>query len=283
MYNGIHAPNVALPIDKDSVFEAAKPQAVKLLDIPGCSHGESEIARVCSWGTQSITYRLPNFYTNGQPFRGPFAYAQDLVDAILRFYKAGIRRFQVDNEGNWQWLHAPFGPWQYQFYMRIVVPFVREHVPSDVVLISPPLSYSPALWRLGPQNPGDFILDEWLEAYDWVDNGTNLWGLFDEAGANVYWDSHNNVHDPSFGTSYIPIARRSGKRVAVLECASDYAHRGIPKTMEDQIREAEYPQWIRDARASGVVSESFVYLWGGTPEWEKFRLTEDVARAMSGA
>lgn len=212
------------------------------------------------------------------------------------FYPFGVRRFQVDNEPNQplMWDSPAFGPWQYQFFMRHVMHLLRARLPRDVVLVSPPLSYAPALWRLGGDNPTPFVLDDWLAAYHWTDGGRmpNLWRVFDEVGANVYWQSLRQMNDPSYGLAYEQLHGRSGQMtVCVLEFANSasraYDDHGQPKytlAQVNEMRRAQYPEWLAEAEAGGFVSRAYAYIGpGATEDWADYRLTDGVAASMAYA
>lgn len=279
MYSGLHAMNNAIPESRHDprmcILDTARPYAVKLLYIDGCEHQPSNLAILRGAGVSSFVLRLPDFRPQNPD---PYQYARRCIAIILSFYNVGVRVFQVDNEPNWNWLRKPFGPWQYQYYMHLAVDFMRRGIPGDVVLVSPPLSYSSALWNV-PNQYADFKLDHWREAFKFRNNGVRLYDRFQLAGATVYWQDPEQLEDPSYGDSYLPVHADSDKDVLVLEYAMDPPP-GEPEETTELRRFREYPHWLRRAMASEIVAGGFAYIWYGTGDWERFFLTPRVARAI---
>ena len=163
--------------------------------------------------------------------------------------------------------------------------------------MSPPLSFSPRLWHHDSGNPTDFVLDEWLAAYGWkiraanAEDRVSMWDVFNAAGATVYWQYARQMADPSFGACYRTVHERSGgKKVVVLEWASSANEledsNGKPLYTASEVealRIAQYPDWVAQAAASGIVVAGYAFLVGGTPHWLGFRVSEKLARALATA
>ncbi len=43
----------------------------------------------------------------------------------------------------------------------------------------------------------------------------------------------------------------------------------------------QYPEWIEQAEASGIVVAAYCYLVGGTRDWKGYRVSERLARVMA--
>lgn len=281
---GLHAPNSGFTTADYRAVDLMGAPSVKLLYTAGTRHTPSDLLTLRARGVQDFTVRLRDTREPDGRYVGAQEYVERVVPAARMFYALGVRRLQIDNEPNvpGMWDREGFGPWQYQFFMRYVVHLLRAALPSDVVLVSPPLSYSPGLWRLGGANPTPFVLDDWLAAYHWTDGGRqpSLWRCFDEVGANVYWQSERQMRDTSYGLAYEQLsARAGGMPVTVLEFGN--SAEGINR---DEARRVQYPEWLSEARESGLVRRAYVFISpGATDDWAGFRLTWEQAAAMSEA
>ena len=302
MLSGLHAPNQAFSTDDYRVIGLAGNGTVKLLVIEGCEHTVADLLTLRSRGVKDFTVRLRDTRAHRT---GIYPKADDYVEAILptisAFYALGVRRFQLDNEPNVEgmWDHRGYGPDNYQYFIRHVLRLLRPRIPADVILVSPPLSYSPGLWRHDPPgtpweqrvNKTDFILDQWIAAYHFTDGGNqpSLWQIFDEVGANVYWESERQMIDPSFGAAHEQLHARSGRmKVCVLEFANSASRardeHGQPVyTMSEvhEMRRAQYPEWLRGCRELGYVTRTYVYISpSATSDWWDYRLTDAEAVAI---
>jgi hypothetical protein len=284
--NGAHSPNKAIdPADLD-VLEAGRFQAVKLLTIAGCQHGEAEVHQVRSvLPYADLCVRLPDTRKADGTFPSPYQWADACAEIIMQFAPHGVHTFQADNEPQYQWNQRGYGPWEYQWFMRIAMRHLRYNLQGyTYTLISPPLSWSPALWSLGEHNPTPYTLNDWLAAFMWRGaTGTepSLWALFDEVGANVYWESRRQMGDPSFGRHVETLRTLSGMPLTVLEYGLD-PPRNYPTPHEaERAMMEQYPVYLAYLRALGWVGRAFAFLIGGTEEWSRFRVTKDVARAMT--
>lgn len=289
MQNGLHAPNAVFTAEDYSALQAGKFTASKLLSITGCQHSIADAVQLRDAGLDEIVLRLPDSHRADGTIPDALAYANGCIGVILNCYhNAGIRAYQMDNEPNWTWTTREYGPWQYQWWIKRVVSIVKPSVPADVVLIAPPLSFAPALWTRGPQNPTELILDDWLAAYQWTDahRQTSLWGVFTQASANCYWQSEKQMYDPSFGAIYDQVHERSGGMpVCVTEWAS--SQHELPNQTTEEIeaaRASQYPKWLRAAKDAGYVTSAFLYISpGATPDWQGFVPTARVLTSVSRA
>lgn len=317
MINGLHAPNAAFTPDAYQSIKDGHFRAVKVFMLESCWHDLDTVHALQDMGVTDVVGRLIDSRRLDGRIRGADEYAEELAAVINLYYReAGIRVFQVDNEPNWTWITNQFGCWQYQFYMKRVIAKLRDRlisvgvqdvlarhpmIPDDVILIAPPLSFAPALWSHDPPgtpperrvNPTDFILNDWLDAFQFTDGGHehSLWSMFDYASANCYFQSDRQLADPSFGTIYRTIHNLTdGMPVAVTEWASS-AHElrnpfdpEKPRYTEHEIevqRIRQYPEWINAAENSGIVPLAFLYLaQGSTLEWAGYRLTKLEAQAI---
>lgn len=278
-------------------------KGAKLMVIESCKHTTTDalLLQAQSIDAVNIVVRVyDSRHMNGDYWGFP-EYGQAVASVINSFYReAGCRVFQIDNEPNWQWTRQGFGPYQFRWFMSHALEVIRGWIPRDVVLVCPPLSWSPALWRHDPpntppnkrQNPTDFILDEWLECFDFTDHGKipSFWKLFDRVSANAYYQKENQLDDPSYGRCYQPVHEHSGfMDVDVLEWASS-AHllvspEGKPVYTPHEVevlRTRQYPEWLRAASSRGYVRTAFSWISSGaTIDWAGFYLTNEVASAMS--
>jgi hypothetical protein len=292
MKSGLHAPNMALSVSRSSteaeLLDLARPQVVKLLWTPGCQHKPTDAGRLCAWGVGSVILRIGEWMPGDQLK----SKAAEVAVVINEFYLAGVKIFQLFNEPNWLWTKKPMGPWQYQFYLRLLIKDIRALIPADVELISPPLSFAPGLWHHDPpgtppekrQNPTDFILDDWLQAFAYKgDQGElqSVYELFDYLGSNCYWQSAHQLVNPSFGRCYLRLKQDAGaKGIWVLEYGASYHQLQMPPAQVEQRRVQEYPQWLGRAAMEGVLG-ACLFIWGGTPDWVGYRLTPAVASAIA--
>jgi len=293
MLSGIHSPNAAFTPDDYRTARLMGARSCKLLATAGTQHEIADLITLRSYGVTDCTVRLRDTREPDGRYPSADEYVASVLGTLRTFYSYGVRRFGIDNEPNQpgMWDTRGFGPWQYQYFMRHVVHLLRETVPPDVVLVSPPLSFAPALWSLGGENTTPYILDDWLAAFHWTDGGRlpNLWRIFDEVGANVYWQSLRQMADPSYGAAYDQLhARSGGMTVCVLEYASSasrvYNPDGSPRwtlSAANEMRRAQYPEWLREAALSGYVSRAYLYISpGATSDWADFRITSGIAEAV---
>lgn len=290
MLSGFHAPNSAFTEDDYRVINLMGAQSAKLLQTSGTQHTAADTARLRTEGVNHFCVRLPDSVRPDGKIGPDWEYAGDLIRLVIMWHSLGVRWFQIDNEPNWTWVSQELGPFQYQWYMKRVMRIVRSNVPGDVVLIAPPLSFAPALWTHGEQNPTKHTLDEWLAAYMWTDGGRepSLFAWFHLASAHPYWQSDRQLHDPSFGRCYDVIHQKSGGMEVVCP---EYGFSGhlltnvegeplyTPEQVDD-IRARHYAMFLENARAEGYVPAAYTFLVGGTSDWTGFQLTERVARAM---
>jgi hypothetical protein len=223
-------------------------------------------------------------------YPSPEEYASYFVGVVNEFYPVGVRLFECSNEDQYLWDSIDYGPWQEQQFFRNTLPIIRRSVPEDVRLISPAMSFSPSLWNHNPNNPTEWVLDDWFAAYQWTDAGRKpmFWHLFDYVGANVYFGDPRKILDPSFGMSYRQLHERSGGMPVVVTELGCSAHlifnpdgsRRYTDAEVDAIRCEAYPDWLQTAEEEGYVHSSHIFIEGGTPDWASYRITPAVAQAV---
>ncbi len=298
MISGLHAPNASFTGEDYLVVQAAKARTVKVFHTEATRHSFEEVQTLRGLGVTDFVTRLADSKKADGTIRGDVEWAMELADDINFAYAQGRRVFSICNEPNWMHTRKGFGPQEYVWYIKRVVLRLRPLIPEGVILVSPPLSFSPALWNHDEHNPTDFTLDEWFAAYAWKDEHSpnpedrvSLWDVFQLAGATVYWQSARQMLDPSFGACYRRVHQESaGKKVVVLEWASS-AHElvnkdGSPRYTPEEVealRLDQYPEWIQQAEASGIVVAAYCYLVGGTFHWVGYRISERLARVMATA
>jgi hypothetical protein len=222
-------------------------------------------------------------------YPSPEEYASYFVGVVNEFYPVGVRLFECSNEDQYLWDSLDYGPWQEQQFFRNTLPIIRRSIPDDVKLISPAMSFSPALWNHNPNNPTEWVLDDWFAAYQWTDAGRKpmFWHLFDYVGANVYFTTADRLRDPSYGMSYKQLHERSqGMPVVVCEYGSS-AHlifdNGVRRYTDEQvdaIRCETYPAWLEDAHSEGYVHSAHAFIMNPTPDWRGYEISPAVAAAV---
>lgn len=298
MLSGLHAPNQGYThiergkiVVNDEVAECirlGKFRSVKLMHTQDCMHTPADARAIRDLGVEHLVVRL---FNTREPNRGAYpawwAYADRCITIIWWFYtEVGVRDFELDNEPNEEgaWDSLQFSPGAYQWYMRFVVERIREHVPGDVRLISPALSFNPGLWSYNPNNKTAWVLDEWLAAYQWTEGGRvpSLLQIFDVIGDHPYWNSERQMRDGSYGRSYEQMHERSGgKPVGCTEYAHSGHRTGMPPQEVERQRIEQYPVWLREADAYRYVLWSHLFISpGSNSDWQGFWPTQDVSRAM---
>lgn len=308
LLSSAHGPNGPWQPEDFDLVEAGGFDAVKLM---ASDHRREDIPFLRRKGVRHFTLRLRNSLweeirtdPQGNPYkesRFPSAddYARAALDDILRFSpEAPDLWVQLDCEANWQWTRLGYGPQNYAFWLRRTVAILREaltdHDLPNVKLISPPLSYSPALWNRDapgtpPEervNPTDFVLNDWLAVYEGLDEGgkkvaNSLYSLFDIAGCNCYWQSVRQMYLDNFGSVFAQLLHRAeGMPISILEYGCDLPPEATPQDRETA-RRLTYPLFLLWAEScSPLILEAAGYLVGGTPDWEYFRMTTAVAAAI---
>ena len=286
--NGLHGPNRTLDPATLDVVRAGGFRSVKLMHINGCHHSTGEGRSLLDSGVTSLCLRLPDSRKADGTYYSYAEYADECVLLILNWYHGlGCRLFQVDNEPNWQWMAEHYGPYEYQWFMKRAAQAIRHRVPPEVYLVGPPLSFASNMWNHDGQNPSPYTLDEWHAAYDFTDGGQepNLWQAFDLAGANSYFRSDQQIHDPSYGKSYHEVYQWAGmsRHVAVLEWGNTIGEGGQYTDHELEMQRChQYPTWLTEAQRLGVVDRAFVWL-APTPtvDWAPDSLSAGAAHCMA--
>jgi hypothetical protein len=259
-------------------FEAAKLMVGNNPDPQHWIHTPEDVKRLRAAGATHILMRLPD---SGRPdgTRPNFmTYASECEQVVKAFNNAqvGVSEFQLDNEPQEQLAWKGDGSeWVYQAFMRDVIRELRNRCPNTRFGLAP-LSYSPKYFG-GP-------LDEWKKAYSTkLGDGTRpLCSLFDFACSNVYWQRPNQLKDPSFGGSFQDVHNWSQLPVVITEWANSLAHDN-PAPHRNTIVAAmrkDYPQWLGWLATFGYVEAAYVFILGGTEDWEGFRVTQTIVEVM---
>lgn len=277
MFSGAHAPNSHFMDADFATVELMAARSVKLMPY----HTLDDVARLRALGVEHFTVRLPDSVwprLNGEYIPSFFDYANQALKSIAYFYHgAGITDMTIDCEPNISWRpHTGYGPWQYRAWLTDVLGYLRPRVPAAVRLGLPPMSfaerYEPLKW-LGPlidtATACDFVC---VNAY-WQSNrqgrenilaGPMTWRQF---GGCVEW-----YHD---WQPELPLQ--------VVEWGNSiHEQPWFTREQVDAFRREQYPLYVEYLRGLGYVEAAHVYLVGGTPDWEGFRVTPAVARAMAG-
>jgi hypothetical protein len=279
MYSGIHGPNTPtfLPVDYDCI-RWGRFKSIKLWVGAGQNPALASSLRLTFPGVQLVvrTTDLPlpfSDFVNGMVNRW-FA-------EIRSFYHAGVRLFQIGNEPNTDPMQ---NPWFVQYYVRGIMEGLRARLRAagmgDARLISPPLSWSPGLWRKSEDVPWE--LDEWLAAYAFTSGGKMpaLLDQFDYVGATCYFQSARQMIDPSFGASFERLqAMSGGKEVVICEYGLSPSPNQTPQELE-ALRCELYPAYLTWLRGYRVQSAHVFISPGATHDWHDFYVTTPVAQAI---
>lgn len=306
---GLHAPNAAFQEIDYVTAIATQAESIKLMATEPTKHTQDEMTRLRAGGVTDFVLRLPDSLLLSGRIPGDQELARTYINLIAEYYPLGVRLFSLCNEPNYLFKTRAFGPFEYVWFMKRVVRLVRQgvkHLPG-VKLISPPLSFAPAMWGRDPEgtpqhlkkNPSVWILDEWLAAFEYrkdfssdMNERERFWDFFDYAGANCYWQYAKQLHDPSYGAGWETVNQKSGKEVVVLEWASSTDELWKPNTDTaeplyaphelDALRSVQYPEWLERAYVSGKVVRAYTYIMpGATQDWAGKRVTPAVAAAMA--
>ena len=314
---GLHYPNSPDTVAALRVASAMGAESVKLLYTEGTHHTLQDLLALHAVGITHVLVRLRDsvYHRPDGSTYIPFLtrYAQDLLDDILLWYERGVREFSVDNEPNWLWTTPVLGPSDYVWYMKRVLALVREgllrHGATGVILVSPPLSWSPALWQHDPEgtppeerlNPTSWVLNDWTAAYSAINPQAEeaherfpFWASFDRVGCTVYWQFGQDVRNPSYGASWYEAYLRSGyRRIVVLELGqtanrlyhTDPEGNVVPIFTPQQLyrnRVVQYRDWLYWAGGSGIVEGTYFWIaQGATDEWRGELVTVDLAREIA--
>lgn len=317
--------NVPITEQIERIVQLAQFRSAKLM---AEVHTGVDIERLRKVGVSDFVVRLKdsawyNRDPEGRPVRDPdgtpsvhypdaLQWAAERVDEMQPFYDAGVRVFQIDNEPQMAWFKRGYGPMNYRFFMLLAMHEMRELAYPDVQFISPPLSFSPGLWRRTPVAPlrdeGDtsyltwyFTLDDWKDAYAFTTGGgdkrTSLLRQFDYVGCNCYYPSEGKLYDPSFGGSFEQMQLLAGRggtlggstqgdgegmAVVLTEwgCSAGDQHKEMPMPEVDELMKRTYPWYLDYMRESAFVSRGHVFLVEGTPDWTRFRVSMQTAESM---
>lgn len=292
MLLGLHCPNGPLSNDTLTVFQEGGILAAKLMPY----HRVEDARRLQAVGVSQFLIRSPDTRHPDGTYFDAYEFAQECAGILNPFLWSGIPiQLQVANEPQYEWAQKGYGPYEFVYWMRRVVAFLRGTLGSGVQLVSPPLSWGPALWQKTPANPL-YTLDDWIEAYTWTNDGQLpcILSLFDAVGANVYWQYEKQIADPSFGRSYRTVHEHSrcgscqcGLPVVVTEwgCSLGDVSTDAAPTPEElhAAMMAQYPVWIRDAAAAGYVDAAYCFIAPLSQGWSQFEIDQDISREMKQA
>jgi hypothetical protein len=279
---GAHMANC--PITQEDVtlfrgtFEAAKLMVGNNPDPHHWIHKPEDVQRLRAAGAKHILMRLPDSGRADGKRPHFTTYASECEQVVKAFNNAqvGVSEFQLDNEPQEQlaWQEKD-SQWVYQAFMRGVLRELRNRCPNARFGLAP-LSYSPKYFG-GP-------LDKWKEAYSTrLGDGTRpLCSLFDFACSNVYWQFPKHLKDPSFGGSFQDVRKWSGLPVVITEWGNSICHAAPPphrNTIIAAMRK-EYPEWLGWLATFQYVEAAYVFILGGTEDWEGFRVTQTIVEAM---
>lgn len=284
MLSGAHLPNGHITSEDLRLFTAGGFRSAKLL---ATDHTPDDVflIRLMAPRTEFVV-RLPNSRRADGRYPGVREYAEKCAGYIQHFVAAGVYVFQLDNEPNDldAWNQQHFGPKDYTWFMRRVIPLLRTLIPEGVKLISPPLSWSPGLWHIEGRNL--YMLDEWQDAYVVAEPGLpSLLQQCDLVGANVYWMEPSEIYDPSYGHSWERLWEISGhKKVVICEYGNSLCDRKPtppPPAEIERARVRDYPVFLKWTRGFEDVLSAHVFLIGGTPQWRKFAISPAIAGAVA--
>ena len=311
MLTGVCAPNSPITDDDIEIMRLSGAQSVKLMSTEGTQHSPQDIFRIRAvvpdmqfmvrlkdslWSRfkagpdgKVIRNAVGDAVTE-QYYPSAESLATNYLNTIRMWYRFGVRWFQVDCEPNLLWRRDPFGPMQFCWFMRRGISQLRQALKAemmdDVKLISPPFSFSPALFHLGPPNPTDFTLDDWKAAFVNTDRGAQIpfFRIFDAVGAHPYFQSEHQMLDPTYGANFSTLHDWSqGMDIVVTEWACSMTD-AFPQPKQADI-EAEmvrlYPKWLYNVRLNHpYVLAPYLFIVGGTKEWGGFKVTTPVAQAI---
>lgn len=289
MNTGAHMANGPIAPEDLRLFTIGDFRAGKVMHY----HHAADVLNVKTAGGEvvHVTARLPDFpLPNTSDLPG--VYARMCMESIRRMYPVGVRDWQVDNEPQYTWGNLRAGPWRYQYYMRLAVEELRHSIAAagfeGVRLLSPPLSWSPALWRkdLGSGNPTDWTLDEWLQAFTYrpYAGAPNMWQCFDGVSANCYWQNERQMKDGSFGAHFIRLHEMAGGQLPIVITEAGNSLRDKkPRPTDAEIEAAQvrdYPAYVDYVSMYPFVESVHFFILGGTDDWAGFHLTEPICEAL---
>jgi hypothetical protein len=265
MFSGAHAPNAAWTPADFQRFRLGKFRAVELM----WYHTLDDVANLQTLGCEYFLVRLPDSVDGTGRWRGDFEYAGICVDTIRKFAPLGIRNFQLDNEPNLTWPEASAGIWRWLLDRVIHIIRASPGVPGDVRLGLAPLSWKPATW--------DSIQDFWVPEQRKLIEGHQFLCV------HSYWQAAGHYNLPPFGGNATHFNFMFGGQLSILitEWANSIHERGLPPDEVEAVRVQQYPQWLQWIATLPYVEATFLYILGGTPDWEGFWPSDNVLRAIA--
>ncbi|HKP53817.1 MAG TPA: hypothetical protein VJ183_14345 [Chloroflexia bacterium] len=265
MIAGIYAPNAEWNENDFHLFEVGSFRAVKLM----WYHTPEDVARLRALGCEYFLVRLPDSVAERGRFRGDAEYANLCIDTISKFVPLGIRNFQLDNEPNMIWPNDQAGTWRW--LLDRVTRMIRKspNVPGDVRLGLAPLAWNPATWTNVQEQ--------------WIPEQLKILDQYDFVCVHSYWQSAETYNSPSFGGNakfWHTDLIKTTKPTIVTEWASSIHETGIPAQQVEMLRVTQYRRWLDWVSTLDYVEATFLYILGGTNDWEGFWPTEKVLKAM---
>ena len=266
MIAGIYAPNAVWTQDDFRRFQVGSFRAVKLM----WYHTPEDVERLRTLGCEYFLVRLPDSVGEGGRFREDVEYADMCIDTIRKFAPLGVRNFQLDNEPNVTWPTDKAGTWR--GLLDRVMQLIRKSpdVPGDVRLGLAPLSWKPSTWK---------NVEE-----EWIPEQRKIFDQYDFVCVHSYWQKDVHYNSPAFGgnaTHWHDALLGPSKPIVVTEWANSIHETGIEADGVEAARVEQYRQWLQWGRTLPYVEASFLYILGGTHDWEGFWPTDKVLEAMA--
>jgi hypothetical protein len=241
-------------------------RAVKLMPY----HNPEDVAILRSIGCEYFLVRLPDSVAPDGRWKGMVEWANECEDVIAKFSRVGVKRYQLDNEPNVVWPVASAATWRW--LTNGVLERLRRspRVPSDTLLGLAPLSWNPATWRS--------VEDVWIPEQ------RKLLDAHQFVCVHSYWQAAKHYNDPSFGgnvTHWHDALLPSNKPYVITEWASSVHETGLPPEQVEALRVQQYPQWLEWVGTKPYVEAAFLFILGGSNDWQGYWPTRGVLHAMS--
>lgn len=273
MFVGAHAPNAPFTQDDLCAFRLGGFDACKLLATGATEHTLGDVQRLRERGCRYFMVRLPDSVDGAGRWRGDHEYADMCIQAIQRFYPAGVRDYQLDNEPNLTWPVEHAKTWHW--LLGRVIELVRKspQVPKDVRLGLAPLSWKPATWQSVEEV--------------WIPEQRKLVERHQFLCVHSYWQKPEHYNLPPFGGNVTHWHDHFFKDypdwpISITEWAR--SPKGDPKEPPDQDTEWQrrdlYPAWLRWIERKPYVHSTFLYILGGTNDWRGFWPSDHVLRKI---
>lgn len=265
MLSGAHGPNAPwTPADLDR-FALGGFRAVELM----WYHTQQDVADLRALGCQYFLVRLPDSVDHTGRWRGDLEYADMCVDTIRKFAPLGIRNFQLDNEPNLTWPEGTAPIWRWLLNRVVMLIRASPDAPDDVRLGLAPLSWKPATWAT--------VEDSWVPEQRKLMDGHQF------ICVHSYWQKGSHFNLPPFGgnATHFNFMFGGALPIVVTEWANS-VHEIFSSPDEIETRRVQqYPQWLQWISTLPYVEATFLYILGGTPDWQGFWPTNPVLTALA--